>query len=382
MFVAGWRMWITSGDTQSSSLALRQFRRLSPLRSLPAWVGALFAVGSVLVAGLCRELLDNPLRGHPFLLFFPAILLTSLLFDHGAGFIAAALSVVFSVWFVAPEHSFVIASPQVASLVLFAVVAFACAGAIELLQVAVCETVERDKQLRAAEASGEQKETLLVESSHRVRNDLGALANLLTLQSRRVPEAAAALEAAANQVRVLGRVHSRFSHADGHAVVCSDDFLNELARDLQQIQCAQADFELRVEAERAELGLDTATMVGLIVNELVTNSAKYAFPQGHGLVVISFKRQGEHYVLTVADNGVGPGEETRGTGMGTDLLQRLAKQLHGEFHRGRCEKLGGTAAKVLFPAKPVTPAVEPPARESPPRAAGNGSASPSQPTLQ
>jgi two-component sensor histidine kinase len=366
-----------SGDARASAVAVRELRRLMPLRGLPGWVGAVFAVGSVLVAAVCRQLLAEPLRGHPFLLFFPPIILTSLLFDHGAGFLAAILSILVSAWFVPPDGTFRVAANQVFPLILFAVVSFACAAAIELLQLAICETADREKRLKAAEESGEQKETLLVESSHRVRNDLGALANLLTLQSRRVPEAAAALEAAANQVRVLGRVHSRFSQADGHAVVCSDDFLKELARDLQQIQSANADFELKVDAERAELPLDTATTLGLIVNELVTNSAKYAFPHhGHGVIEVWFRKVGEDYLLCVADNGVGPGETVRGTGMGTDLLQRLAKQLHGRFERGPREHQSGTVCTLVFPVKPATPEVKPVTPEAgrapPPSAAEAG----------
>jgi two-component sensor histidine kinase len=331
-------------------------RYLHAFRHLPPFAGALFAAISVGAAGVVRERLSGPLHGHPFLLFFPAIILTSLLFGGGAGFVAVVLSVFAAAWVVEPERSLLLSWEQVPSLILFAVTAFICAAAIELLQVATRENIEGEERLKTTQASEQSQETRLAETLHRVRNDLGALASLLTLQSRRRPEAADALAAAANQIRVLGRLHSRFSlAADGEAVVFCDDFLRELVRDLETTHFGEGGVRLEVEAEREALPLRTASTLGLIVNELVTNAAKYAFPNGRGAIRVSFRRAEGVDTLIVADDGVGPGDRIQGSGMGSDLLHRLAGQLGGEFRRERGPNGRGTTGIETVPVEPIAP---------------------------
>lgn len=329
-------------------------RYLRAFRRLPPFAGTLFAAISVGIAGLVREALIGPLHPHPFLLFFPAIILTSVLFGRGAGFVAVILSIFVAAWVVEPDRSFSVTREQILPLVLFAVTATICAGAIELLRVAVRENIEGEERLKTTRASEWEKQTRLAETAHRVRNDLGALASLLTLQSRRRPEAADVLAAAANQIRVLGRLHARLSQAqDGEAVVYSDDFLNELVRDLEAAHFGERNVRVEVEADHEALKFDTASTFGLIVNELVTNAAKYAFPKGRGVIRISFRRTGGLDRLIVADDGVGPGERIQGSGMGSDLLRRLAAQLGGEFTRESGPDGRGTVATVTVPAKPM-----------------------------
>lgn len=349
-------MQATSGKRDRKSWGVRTFRYLRAFRRLPPIAGMLFAAASVGAAGAAREILSGPLHGNPFLLFFPAIILTSLLFNHGAGFVAVALSLLLAAWLVEPDRSFALTREQILPLALFALSALTCAAAIEFLQVAIRENMEGEERLRATQASEASQRTRLSETLHRVRNDLGALASLLTLQSRRRPEAADALAAAANQVRALGRIHARFSAADGEAVVCSDDFLNELVRDLQVTHFGDGGVRLSVEADREELPLKTATTLGLIINELITNAAKYAFPDHRGAIATCFRRKGDVDVITVADDGVGLDDRVQGTGMGSDLLRRLAEQLGGEFRRERGPEGRGTIGTVSIPVQAITPA--------------------------
>jgi len=257
-----------------------------------------------------------------------------------------------------PEGSLRVTREQILPVVLFAVTALVCAGAIELLRVAIRENVEGEERLKTTQASEWSKQTRLSETMHRLRNDLGALASLLTLQSRRQPEAADALAAAANQIRVLARLHARLSEADRTAVVCSDEFLQELVQDLQATHFSESDVRFEVEADRAALPLKTATTLGLIVNELVTNAAKYAFPEDRGVIRILFRRRGDVDTLVVADDGVGPGDTVQGTGMGSDLLRRLAGQLGGAFRRESGPDGRGTIATVTLRVKSIPPNAE------------------------
>jgi two-component sensor histidine kinase len=348
-------MRTTLDRRESQSWVVQTLRYLRALRRLPPFAGTLFAAISVFAAGVAGERLSGPLHGHPYLLFFPAIILTSLLFGGGAGIVAAVLSVFCAAWLVEPVRSFRVTRANILPMVLFAVTALICAGAIELLRVATRENIAGEERLKKTQASEWAEQTRLKESVHRLRNDLAALASLLTLQSRRQPEAADALAAAANQIRALGRLHARLSQADGAAVVCSDDFLRELVGDLQAAHFSEGGVRLELEADRQALPVKTATTLGLTVNELVTNAAKYAFPNGRGVIEVSFRRQGDVDTLTVADDGVGPGDKVQGTGMGSDLMGRLAGQLGGEFRRGRRPDGRGTIATVTIPAKSITP---------------------------
>ena len=344
----------TTSDKRQSWV-VQTLRYLRALRRLPPFAGTLFAAISVGAAGVACERLSGPLHGSPFLLFLTAIILTSLLFGGGAGFVAVVLSVFLAVWLAEPERRFRLAREQILPVALFAVTALICAGALELLRLAMGQNIEREERLKTAQASAWSQQTRLRETVHRLRNDLGALASLLTMQSRRRPEAADALAAAANQIRVLARLHTRLSEADGAGVVSSDDFLHELVWDLEATRFSEGGVRLEVEADREALPLETATTVGLIVNELLTNAAKYAFPDGRGVIEISLRRQGDVDTVTVADDGVGPGDKVQGTGMGSELLRRLAGQLGGEFRRERRPDGRGTIATVTMPVKPITP---------------------------
>ncbi len=144
------------------------------------------------------------------------------------------------------------------------------------------------------------------------------------------------------------------------------DFIEGLCRDLER---AQSGGELRpvaliAQAESHILDAERAVHLGLVLNELVTNALKYAFPDnGAGTVRVRFACEGESFALSVSDDGVGmsadetPSAASRtagkqrplGTGLGTRLLQGLAAQLRGTLSRHRGENGAGTLAELRFP---------------------------------
>lgn len=365
-------MRATSGSPTSPSRLVRGFRKLRGVRRLPVWVRYLITAGLVFACVVVRSALEGPLQGYPFLLFFPAIILSGALFSRGAGVLAAVLSIPLAMWFMPPAGELGVEREGIVPLLLYILIGLTCALTLEALQEAVAETIEREERLNqvigALEASERQTQTLLVELSHRIRNDLGSLAGVLNLQSKEAPEAAGPLKAAANRVRVLGRVHSRLAHSGSHVVVDAKEFLTELGRDLEAAQLAEASVHLTVDAVRAPLPLESATALGLIVNELVTNAAKYAFPDGIGTVAVSFLRRDDHFVLTVSDDGVGSDETVRGSGIGTKIIRSLAAQLGGTFERRRGAR--GTIATVTVPVPDLTEAPPPAGSQAERRAQG------------
>jgi two-component sensor histidine kinase len=147
---------------------------------------------------------------------------------------------------------------------------------------------------------------------------------------------------------VLSRVYGRLTRRESHATVDTRPFLEDLAADLRHVRIDGLPLALETRFEDAAVRLDCAVALGLIANELVTNAVKHAFPDGRsGRIWLGFGREGEAYLLTVADDGVGLPREGRAGSFGHRLVRELARQFGGEF---RIEADGGTRATVRLPA--------------------------------
>lgn len=204
-----------------------------------------------------------------------------------------------------------------------------------------------------AEAEARRRDLLLAEMSHRISNDLHLLVSMLQMQAAADPEVAEALHAAAGRVYVLGRVHGRLSPgAEPEATVDSRLFLEGLVTDLRAGVDGVRPVALTVAAEAHALPLARAGDVGLVVNELITNALKHAFPGGReGVVRVTFRRDGDVYELVVADNGVGavPARTTQDDGgLGSQILRALAVQLGGRLEMASGD-VGGTLCRLRFP---------------------------------
>jgi two-component sensor histidine kinase len=143
--------------------------------------------------------------------------------------------------------------------------------------------------------------------------------------------------------------------AQGEAVVHSKAFITDLCDDLRSAFAELRPIRLRVEVEDHQLPQEQAVPVGLIINELVTNALKYAFPDGRsGTVRVSFICQQQTFCLSVEDDGIGTDAEAKpkGSGLGQRLLRSMAIQLGGSMEIGpRPGTLSaGTIGVVRFPA--------------------------------
>ncbi|MCB0839799.1 MAG: histidine kinase, partial [Bacteroidetes bacterium] len=220
-------------------------------------------------------------------------------------------------------------------------------GLLALLAVVLYRTSHRRRktnellslQKGEIELKSNQNELLLKEIHHRVKNNLQTISSLLFLQSAHIKDAEVREAVAAGQHRVesMALIHQKLYQRDNVAAIEMRDYLQNLVQSL--IDTFDADPErIRFELNMPELELDvdTAVPLGLIVNELITNSLKYAFPDGrNGKIQVSLARQPEGKLeLYVADDGVGANNTPTGTSFGSQLIKLLTTQLGGTLEQG------------------------------------------------
>jgi two-component sensor histidine kinase len=183
----------------------------------------------------------------------------------------------------------------------------------------------------------EEKEFLIKEIHHRVKNNLQVLSSLLYLQSRHIKDNAAldAVREGQNRVEAIGLIHQKLYMGDNLSAVEMQDYLYNLGDTLLDAFGLDDDrVKINYQVEPLLLDVDTAIPLGLIINELVTNSLKYAFPADrHGTVDIALWKNGAGKLcLKVADDGVGKAgapEPKNSTSFGTNLVNILSKKLKG-----------------------------------------------------
>lgn len=323
-------------------------RAISISTGLPVWLRYALTLAFVCGVGVFWSQVNID---RPFLLFFPTILICAVFLNRGSGFIATFAAALFSaVYLLPPFHSPRIdnVADQI-SLGLFVIVGLMMSGLAEALRLRVSElSAEKEKSEKLAV----ERQLLAEELAHRTRNDLSNVVTLLNLQASSVPEVAReALTAAAERVRTIARVHRRLEIVGERVVVDSKPFFDELCADLHLSRLSHRPIHLDCSAESHSIGIAKAVPLGLIVNELITNAAKHAFPEDRaGHIKVRFVRRGSVYVLTVEDDGVGPaGVGHKGTGL--RLLHLLASQLGSGFESGPRENGTGTRAVINVPVK-------------------------------
>ncbi|HYE33015.1 MAG TPA: PAS domain S-box protein [Methylomirabilota bacterium] len=202
-----------------------------------------------------------------------------------------------------------------------------------------------ETQLRA---SLNEKESLLKEIHHRVKNNLQVISSLLELQIAQIkdPSAIQLFRESQSRIRTMALIHEKLYQATDLARIDFVDYVQSLLRMIMRAQQSTQDVRLDVQCDRVYLGIDTAVPLGLIINELVSNSLKHAFPNGSGRPTITIalnQLQAERYCLLVEDNGKGfsPGFDVeRSSSLGLRLVKILGEQL-----LGKAEWLPGEGAR-------------------------------------
>jgi PAS domain S-box-containing protein len=203
---------------------------------------------------------------------------------------------------------------------------------------AISDITERHRHQAATEQALAEKETLLKEVYHRVKNNLQVIQSLLTLQRRSLPEglARSAIDNSVQRVRAMALVHEKLYQAGNLSAVSLPDYTKDLLKQVAEANGAyQRGIVLHADVDQLETGLDSAIPFGLLLTELITNCLKHGFPdQRRGEVWVKLRHEPGGDLLTVADNGVGlpPNfDSAQSKSMGLELAASLAKQLGGKL---------------------------------------------------
>ncbi|MCP4040817.1 MAG: hypothetical protein GY731_02520, partial [Gammaproteobacteria bacterium] len=202
-------------------------------------------------------------------------------------------------------------------------------------------------------ASLKEKEILLREVHHRVKNNMEVITSLLNLQAHRTlnKEAVAVLQESQQRVKTMAMAHERLYRSQDLAHLKLSEYVSSLVGTAQQMFATIANrVTVQIQVADFQVNMDQAIPLGLIINELVTNTLKHAFPEGRpGTVTVSMEPKGEdEAVLMVADDGVGIPEELdwqNTDSLGLLIVVSLAQQLDGSIELDRSH---GTCWAITF----------------------------------
>jgi len=220
-----------------------------------------------------------------------------------------------------------------------------------------------DESFGALEASLSEKDVLLKEVHHRVKNNLQIVSSILSIQSGTLDDenTRTAFEECQDRIQAMALVHEEVYRTGSFVELGMHGYLKQICETLgwgrKRGACAST---IDVQAdESAALSLDKAIPCGLVVNELVTNALKHAFTgRDLGTIAVAFDRHGDTWRLSVSDDGIGRKTAARnhdsraalpGKGIGEQLVVGLVAQLSGTL-RYETPQGGGTTVKIEFPA--------------------------------
>lgn len=222
----------------------------------------------------------------------------------------------------------------------------------KVLQAVVRDITARKRSEEGIKASLAEKEVLLKEIHHRVKNNLQVISSLLRLQSRYIQDRRTIemLKESQNRVRSMALVHEQLYQSQDLSKINFTEYIHNLANNLfQAYEVNERGVKLRMNIDSVYLNIDTAVHCGLIINELVSNSLKYGFiDRQKGEVYIECSVKNQQFLLTVRDNGIGfPANlDFRNSGsLGLRLVCSLVNQLRGTIELNSSK---GTAIAITF----------------------------------
>ncbi len=188
-----------------------------------------------------------------------------------------------------------------------------------------------DRKQRERDAEG-----LANEISHRIKNNLQLVVGLIGFEAKRTSApCVAGYLAMQSRIGAIAQLYDLISRSASGQTVAVDGYLREIARTVSEsLLGPDSGITIDVDADALHIDADRAVPLGLLINELATNSIKHAFPDGHGRVTLSARRQGDWMELTVADDGVGlkfPPTTDQPQGRGSNYVGIFIRQLGGEL---------------------------------------------------
>ena len=223
----------------------------------------------------------------------------------------------------------------------------------EMLGGILIDITERQQAQEETRVALIEKTVLLKEVHHRVKNNLAVVSSLLAMQAEKAKGSAArALSDSQHRVQSMALVHEYLYGSEQLDRLNFKDYATKLAAEMAfAFDAAARGVQLRVEAESIELDLDRAIPCGLILNELISNALKYAFPgNGAGEVVVEVRTlENGRFLMAVTDNGIGLAEEwdwRNAPSLGLRIVLMLTSQLDGAIELARGP---GTRFELIIP---------------------------------
>jgi PAS domain S-box-containing protein len=221
---------------------------------------------------------------------------------------------------------------------------------------AVRDVTDRKRTEAHIRASLREKEVLLKEIHHRVKNNLQIISSLLSLQSQKLEDSKvlSVFQESQNRIESMALIHEKLYQSDDMARINASEYIYDLVANLFYTYEVNANaIALKLNVEEIWLGLDTAIPCGLIMNELVLNALKHAFPDGRtGEVTIQFGvKDTQHLILSVRDTGIGLPKDLdcRNTdSLGLQLVNALTHQIEGIIEITEDD---GVKFEITFPNK-------------------------------
>jgi len=199
-----------------------------------------------------------------------------------------------------------------------------------------------------------EKEILIKEIHHRVKNNMQVVSSLLQLQSRYIKdqETLDIFRKSQNRVRSMSMIHEKLYRSGDFTKIDFDDYIRKLAHHLQVFYAVDIN-KIQIVYQISDVFLDItqAIPLGLIINELLSNCLKYAFVgKERGLITVTLNQRSSNYILTIEDNGIGMPKDydiNNSKPLGLQLVNSLTEQLHGKLD---ITINNGTCFKLTFPA--------------------------------
>ncbi len=231
------------------------------------------------------------------------------------------------------------------------------ANAIETISSTIVETIMRKRAEQRLQNALKDKEMLVKEIHHRTKNNLMIMASLLNLTSAEIEDedVKEIFNQTQTRAKSMALIHEKLYRSDNYKEINFGEYIRHMVHDLfKSFLKDPENIQLILELEDLELDINTAIPLGLILNELLTNSLKYAFPHGEkGNIFIKFYKSDNNYVLIVADDGIGLPEEldiNQTDTLGLQLVKNLIGQIEGDIIINIEE---GTMMTIIFPENNV-----------------------------
>lgn len=214
------------------------------------------------------------------------------------------------------------------------------------------EIIAHEEAEKKLKNSLDEKDILVKEIHHRVKNNLMIISSLLNLQAHQIKDEKALdiFQESQNRAKSMAMIHERLYRTEGMREIEFDEYIRELATDIFHTYRLGPGIELELDLEHVKIDVNNAIPLGLIINEIVTNSLKYAFPDGRGKLSIQFYRlkAKDEFELVISDDGVGLPEDfdfKKAKSLGLKLVNSLTEQLDCSIELDRSH---GTQFTIKF----------------------------------